>query len=143
VVLEGNRGRRPINRLEPKPRQFRQKPPEYLDAAAQKEWARLVPILKRMRVLTEADYIALANLCQATSTLAKAQDQLNKAGLLLKTKSGYVQQSPLLAIVNGSTEIVLKHLREFGLTPSSRSRLQISSDQREEPDELLNGNWGT
>ena len=67
-----------------------------------------------MRILTEADYIALANLCQASSTLSKAQDQLNKAGLLCKTKSGYVQQSPLLSIVNSSTDIVMRHLREFG-----------------------------
>ena len=110
---------------------------------AQKEWGRLVPILKRMRILTEADYIALANLCLASSTLSKAQDQLNKAGLLCKTKSGYVQQSPLLSIVNSSMDIVMRHLREFGLTPYSRSRLQISSDQRQEDDELLNGNWSS
>jgi hypothetical protein len=40
-----------------------------------------------MRVLTEADYMALANLCQTYSTLVKAQDKLNELG---KTPSGYV-----------------------------------------------------
>jgi hypothetical protein len=32
----------------------------------------------------EADGIALANLCQAYSTMLKAQEQLNKAGILYK-----------------------------------------------------------
>src|SRR5437879_3919457 len=58
VVLEGNRGRRPINDREPKPRAVRPKCPAYLDEAGQKEWKRLIPILTRMRILTEADGIA-------------------------------------------------------------------------------------
>ncbi len=54
VLMEGNRGKRPINKREPKPDEFRHKPPEHLDAQAKKEWNRLVPILTRMKVLTEA-----------------------------------------------------------------------------------------
>jgi P27 family predicted phage terminase small subunit len=46
--------------------------PDHLDAEAKKEWKRLVPILRRMKVLTEADGMTLANLCQACSTLVKA-----------------------------------------------------------------------
>ena len=76
-----------------------------------------------MKVLTEADYIALANLCQAYSTLVNAQKQMNKTGILYKSKSGYVQQSPLLGIIHTQTTIVNNLLREFGLTPSSRTRV--------------------
>ena len=82
-------------------------------------------LLLRIRVLTEADGLALANLCQAWSTLVKAQTKLNESGLLLKTPSGYVQQSPLLGIVNNCTDTVVKLSREFGLTPSSRSPLEV------------------
>ena len=78
-----------------------------------------------MKVLTEADYIALANLCQAYSTLVNAQKQMNKTGILYKSKSGYIQQSPLLGIVHTQTTIVNNLLREFGLTPSSRTRVAI------------------
>ena len=99
AVLEGNPGKRPLNRHEPQPRVTRPKCPDYLDEAAQREWKRLVPILSRMRVLTEADGIALANLCQQYSLLQQAQSKLQKTGLLLKTKSGYVQPSPLVTIV--------------------------------------------
>lgn len=83
-----------------------------------------------MKVLTEADYIALGNLCQAYSTLITAQ--LNKSGILYKTNSGYVQQSPLLGIITAQATIVNKLLAEFGLTPSSRTRLAIT-EPKEKP----------
>ena len=128
VVLEGNRGKRALNSREPKPRQTRPKVPDFLDEAARAEWKRLVGILARMRVLTEADGIALANLCQAYSTMVKAQEQLTHSGLLFKTKSGYVQQSPLLGIVNSQMEIIHRLCREFGLTPSARSRMLAAEE---------------
>jgi P27 family predicted phage terminase small subunit len=106
--------------------------PDHLDAAAKKEWKRLVKILLRVRILTEADGLALAILCQAWSTLVKAQTKLSESGLLLKTPSGYIQQSPLLGIVNNCTEKVVKLSREFGLTPSSRSRLEVPPEPKPE-----------
>ena len=76
-----------------------------------------------MRVLTEADGITLGNLCQQYSLLQQAQLKLQKTGLLFKTKSGYIQQSPLVGIVAGCVEQVNKLCREFGLTPASRTRI--------------------
>ena len=137
VILEGNRGRRPINDREPKPLAVRPKCPTYLDEAGQKEWKRLIPILLRMRILTEADGMALANLCQAYSTMTKAQEQLNKAGILYKTKSGYIQQSPLLGIVNSQIEIINRLCREFGLTPSARSRILTQQDDTSTGEDFL------
>ena len=80
-------------------------------------------MLLRMRVLTEADGISLAKLCQAYSTMIRAQQKLNQSGLLVKTPSGYVQQNPLVSIVNNCVETITKLSREFGLTPSSRTRI--------------------
>ena len=62
----------------------------------------------------------------------KAQTKLNESGLLLKTPSGYIQQSPLLGIVNNCTDTVVKLSREFGLTPSSRSRLEVPPEPKPE-----------
>lgn len=115
---------------EPKPARKAPSCPDHLDADARKEWKRLVKMLLRIRILTEADGIALANLCQAWSTLVRAQIKLNESGLLLKTPSGYVQQSPLLGIVNNCVDTVTKLSREFGLTPSARSRLQVEPEPR-------------
>src|SRR5882672_4123384 len=97
---EGNPGKRPLNHSEPQPRPTAPRCPDHLDERAKKEWKRLVPILRRMKVLTEADWMALANLCQTWSTLVKAQEKLTEMGILYKSPSGYVMQSPLLAVVN-------------------------------------------
>src|SRR4029077_7203535 len=70
---EGNPGKRRLNDSEPRPRATTPRCPDHLDAEAKKEWKRLIPVLRRMKVLTEADGMTLANLCQACSTLVKAQ----------------------------------------------------------------------
>ncbi len=131
-ILRGNPGKRALNKNEPQPGEFddEQTPPDHLDEEALAEWARLVPILKRMRILTEADYMALSSLCVAYSTMCKAQKQLAQAGLLYKTQSGYIQPSPLMSIVTRNMEIVKKHLAEFGMTPASRSRLSMSAPEK-------------
>ena len=131
-IAEGCPGKRPINRLEPKPRVVSPRCPEHIDERARTEWKRLVPILRRMKVLTEADGIALANLCQTYSTMIKAQAKLNELGILYKAPSGYVMQSPLFSVVNQCIETINRLTREFGLTPASRSR--IIADVREKDD---------
>ena len=131
---EGNPGKRKLNTEEPQPLPGVPDCPDHLDAVARKEWARLSPILMSMKVLTEADYIALGNLCQAYSTLIDAQKHLNKGGILFKTPSGYIQQNPLLGIIRAQTNIVNGLLREFGLTPSSRTRIAIEKKDDGEDD---------
>lgn len=131
-----------MNPLEPQPRAKRPRCPDHLDEDARREWQRLAPILARMRVLTEADGIALANLCQQYAMLIKAQRMLAKSGLLLKTKSGYVQQSPLVGIISAAVDQVNKLCREFGLTPASRTRIWVAAAEREpDPNGVLDGEW--
>ena len=86
AIAEGNPGKRPLNGFEPEPRRKRPKCPDYLDDEAKREWRRLVPILERMRVLTEADGLALAGLCMQYSTMVKAQRLREKSGLLFRTQ---------------------------------------------------------
>jgi P27 family predicted phage terminase small subunit len=134
--LLGNPGKRKLSKAEPMPEEGIPACPDHLDETAQKEWGRLVNILLAMRVLTEADYIALGTLCQSYATLITAQRQLNKTGLLIKTQSGYLQQSPLLGIITAQTTIVNKLMCEFGLTPASRTRLAVTPKPAEELDEI-------
>ena len=107
--------------------------PDHLDEIAKKEWNRICPILLAMRVLTDADYIALGTLCQAYGTLIDAQRRMNKTGILYKTESGYIQQSPLLSIIRGQQQVICALLREFGLTPSSRTRIQAGPAEDDAP----------
>lgn len=138
-VLEGNPAKRPLPANEPCPAPNEPHMPEYLDREARREWKRLVPILQSMRVLTVADGIELGNLCQAYSLLSQAHKSMQQAtkaggsGLLMKTPGGYVQQSPLLGIINTQVEIITRLSREFGLTPASRTRLEAQVESEIDP----------
>jgi P27 family predicted phage terminase small subunit len=79
-----------------------------------------------MKVLTEADGLMLGSLCNAVSTIAKAQQKLKETGPLLKAPSGYPMQNPLIAIINQATDTLIRLCREFGLSPASRTRIQTA-----------------
>lgn len=127
-LLKGNPSKRPINRAEPKPRLDIPDCPAHLDKRARQEWAVLCPILQRMRVLTEADYMALANLCQEWSTMVQCQAQINDIGMLVEGPNGQPIQNPLMRTVKDCMANITMLGREFGLTPSSRGRLSVEPE---------------
>ncbi len=138
-VMEGNPSRRPLPVNEPRPKTAEPEMPGHLDREARRQWKRLVPILLSMGVMTVADGIALGNLCMAYSMLLKAYKDMQAAtkggssGLLMKTPSGYVQQSPLIGIINNQIDIVNRLSQQFGLTPASRTRLASAPEQTTDP----------
>lgn len=97
--------------------------PEHLSPAARKEWRRLATPLFEAGVLTLADRAALAAYCQAYARWAEAETKLAETPALLKTPSGYVQQSPWLSVANKQMELMDRFMGELGLTPVSRQRL--------------------
>lgn len=135
-IIEGNPGKRPLNEREPRLEVKEPEIPEHLDEVARTEWKRITPILVQMRVLTEADQVMLACLCQTYSRLIDAQAELKVAGLLYQTPSGYIQQSPLLGVINTSIGTIARLSAEFGLTPSARVRLHT-----EAADETPKNKW--
>jgi len=97
--------------------------PPHLSVVARKEWRRLATPLYEIGVLTLADRAALAAYCQAWARWVEAEEQLAKTPPLLKTPSGYVQQSPWLTVANKQLELMGRYMAELGLTPASRSRV--------------------
>ena len=120
---EGRPGKRRRNGDEPEFDSIIPECPEHLSAEAKKKWDELAPVLHAASLLTEGD--------QAYATMAQAQKMLNKTSLIFQTPSGYVQQSPLFSIITTSMELINKLCREFGLTPSSRSRLSVAKAEKE------------
>lgn len=107
--------------------------PAHLSAVARKEWRRLVKPLHDMGVLSTTDRAALAAYCQAWARWVEAEEQLQKTPVLLKTPSGYVQQSPWLSVANKQLEIMGRYMGELGLTPASRSRVSAGQNGSSEP----------
>lgn len=121
------RGRKPIADARPLPASLAALPrcPDHLSADARKEWRRLAGPLHKMGVLTVCDRAILAAYCQAWARWVEAERRLAETPPLLKTPSGYVQQSPWLAVANKQMELMARAMAELGLTPSARSRLGL------------------
>ena len=76
-----------------------------------------------MGVLTKIDRAALAAYCQTYARWREAEDLLVEKGPLYRTQSNNIIQSPLVGIANRALDLMHKYLTEFGLTPSSRTRI--------------------
>lgn len=119
----GNPGKRAYNHAEPVIDGNMPDCPAHLTLTAQNEWARLAGPLHASGILTLADRAALAAYCQCYGRWVEAEERLAATPTMLKTPSGYVQQSPWLAVANKQLELMGRYMAELGLTPASRSRI--------------------
>jgi P27 family predicted phage terminase small subunit len=97
--------------------------PSHLTGPAAREWRRIAGALHSMGVVTTFDRAALAAYCQAYGRWVEAEERLAETPMLVRTPSGYVQQSPWLGIINKQLELMGRYMTELGLTPASRSRV--------------------
>lgn len=130
---EGNRGKRAWNHDEPIPPEGVPDCPTHLNDAGREEWYRLVDALVEMRVVTMVDRAVLAAYCQVYGRWVEAEEKLKETPVLIRTPSGYVQQSPWLTISNRQMELMGRYMAELGLTPASRSRIVALRDTGPDP----------
>ncbi|QCH27806.1 Phage terminase, small subunit [Clostridium tyrobutyricum] len=137
--LEGNPGKRPLNEFEPKPEKRAPKCPTWLDKEAKKEWRRTAKQLEKLGVLTEVDMAAFAGYCEAYARWKEAEEFISRHGTIIKTPSGYWQQVPQVSIAQTYLKIMIKFCEQFGLTPSSRSRIVADkgNDEVNDPMEIM------
>ena len=72
------------------------------------------------------DGAALALYCQAWARWVEAEANLVRYGTVIKSQSGFPIQSPYLAIANKAMAQMARILVEFGMSPSSRTRVSIA-----------------
>ena len=116
-------------------------PTDWLDDIAKKEWRRVAPELVKVKLLTIADITALEAYCKAYSRWREAEKQMDTVkNTVFKTPNKYVQQLPQVAIAQKYLSICKSFMTEFGLTPSSRSRMLLpgEKDSDSEMENLLN-----
>ena len=110
--------------------------PAHLSPSAKAEWKRLARPLFERGIIGDGDRASLAAYCQAYGRWVEAERKLAETPLLIKLPSGYIQQSPWLAIANKQLEIMAKYMSELGLSPVSRTRVRPSPRMRNKPWEL-------
>jgi P27 family predicted phage terminase small subunit len=132
-LLQGNPGKRSLNGREPRPEVVAPDRPDWLSPAAAAEWERVVPELLALGLLTRLDRAALCAYCQAYAELQRATEMIEAEGLILDVEvfnragdvTGTVRKPhPAVRLQRDAFHRVKAFLCEFGLTPSSRTRLR-------------------
>lgn len=98
--------------------------PSQLKGEARKEWRRVTRELLAAGVLMRCDMATLSLYCVAWARWKHAEAEVAKLGEVVKTKSGNVIQNPWLGVANTAAKQCHRFAVEFGLTPSSRRKVE-------------------
>lgn len=132
-LLAGNPGKRPLNESEPQPEIVDEttQPPKWLSGEGRAVWDAEFPKLARNNMITDVDVNAFAKYCQAMGRYLVAESMVAKQGeVLLAPGSNFPIQNPYLAVSNKAQEQMHKAETEFGMTPSSRSRVSTGTPSK-------------
>jgi P27 family predicted phage terminase small subunit len=142
-AIEGNRGKRPLPQNEPKPAPIMPGMPDWLDEIAIQEWQRLAPSLIRLGLLTEIDYIPFAVLVQEYSDMIQLRRYIAEHGRTYEHSNvkGNANETtrPEVYMLQKCIQNIKAFCVEFGLTASSRGRIQVPGmdDNRDDIDMFL------
>lgn len=168
-VLQGTDRPDRANPDEPIPPSGPVKPPPWLHGRGRTAWKWIAPLLEDMRVLTTADPHALALLCDAYAEYIECRQVVRKLGATYESRvvrastrrvaadddqadgddfdaadwSVIIRPRPEVKMASDAWRRVQRMLVEFGLTPSSRSKVKAGGTAEADPfEEFLSGNRG-
>ena len=103
-------------------------------------WEELAPILQSTGVLTLADRAAFGTLCMEMSLLERLQKSVHRRRNYINAR-GEPKRHPDVISMRESQAIVLTLEREFGMTPSSRSRVDATPPPPDMDDPRARRRW--
>lgn len=138
-IVQGNPGKRALNKKEPKLKVEAPRMPAHLSPKAKTAWKGLCATLGDMQVLATADAKALELLCDAYADWRDLRRIINREGHTYTTISvtgdTLFKARPEVAMAADAWKRVSSMLAQFGLTPSSRSKVN-ATDKPDESDPL-------
>lgn len=134
--LEGNPGKRKLNKREPKPKISADMQADApivagvvykadLQAACKDFGEKYFPQLKALELLTDLDMAAFELMSVHYATAWAAASIVERDGLLLIDKFGQAHKHPALQVMRDNSAQFRAFAAEFGMTPSARSRIQM------------------
>ncbi len=129
-IVQGNPGKRALPKDEPEPEVCIPDPPGHLSKVALEEWERIAPILEKQGLISDMYRAALAAYCDSYSDWVKAGEMVERKGLTYTTDKGNVIQHPAVGMKNTAKGMMHRFLTEFGLSPSSITRVSRASAKK-------------
>jgi P27 family predicted phage terminase small subunit len=128
--LAGNPGKRKIRPDLPAPAGSPPMPKRLLvEPLAVEKWNEFVPLLLEIGTLTLADGEALATLCEVYAASQACLLELRATGPVMRTDLGGVKPNPAGPLYRGLVSLQASLMGEFGLTPTSRTRLGAKQEK--------------
>lgn len=126
---------------EPQPTTANVVPPDWLSGVALEKWHQIAPMMESMGVLTDADVDALARYCAMHEQFLKYLDQVRRGldVLVIRDEAGkvkYMQVAPAATLLSKTAAAMLRLEQEFGLTPSSRSGIEVMNGSAKDSNPL-------
>lgn len=151
--LEGNPGKRALNKHEPQPEGDLYAAPEWMTPSQREGWAHAITHAP-YGLLKQLDRSMLAIWVVAENLHREAAEKVAQYGMLTKSpNAGLPLQSPYLAILNKQAQLMLKAGAELGFSPASRTRVQVEAgragplawlrERNSDPDGLIARPWQT
>ena len=139
-VVKGTARAHRINQDEPRPCVSVPAAPDHIDERAKAKFTSTAEMLARHGVMTELDASALTRYTVVWCRWIDAEAEVKRRGPVVKTDAGNVIQNPFLAVANKCLLQMAQIESEFGMTPSSRSRIRATavSDTADPFEEYLN-----
>lgn len=131
----GNPGKRPLGG-HPTPEVKIPACPDYLCSDAKQEFFRIVPLLEKLRLISELDLAGLVAYCEAVADHKWAIETIANEGATYMTDKGYIGQHPAVAIKNKAVQVIKSFCIEFGMTPSARARMSMPDNPGDDEDDL-------
>lgn len=122
-----SRGRKPT--LHPDDDALTKAPPvpKHLAPQAKAEWRRIMPQLINRRIITRADLAGVENYCICIGTVRQIEEQ--RAGGAIDVK--------LFGVLNRAAQTARQLAAEYGLTPTSRTRIGNARQDDDDDDNPL------
>lgn len=96
-------------------------------ADAKKFWRKIAPELINIGLLTAVDVPAFLMLCEHYAVAMAAAEVVAQQGPMRKDENGVERKHPMLQILRDNSKAFRMYCSEFGMTPSSRQRLDFES----------------
>lgn len=125
-IVTGNPGKRALNKQEPDPAYLNDlTAPEFLSSDARVVWDDIAPKLRDSLLLTVIDVLPLAALCESVAEYRRATKNCKDSPLRESEKAGGLVLSQWKIVQSMSLKQIMMIAREFGMTPASRTKIQI------------------
>ncbi|CAI2424407.1 Phage terminase, small subunit [Serratia fonticola] len=132
-LVRGNPSKRAINKNEPKPPTGVPPTPKHFDKQGKYWFKRMAEELDALGVMSQLDARALELLVEAYTEYRHHCEVLDQEGYSYKTDEGLVKPHPQAAMKADVWKRMRGMLGEFGMTPSSRSKVNTTGPDQVDP----------